>query len=329
LYEKADTQAEKDLAFKRLGGLVAEHLWVDLQRPFYNVWPFAVELSQQVKLNLPFSAITLPFEALLLRFARGHEPQGVTTAILFWRPNRVQLTIDLLTGSDRLQLEMRFTPEDQVELWMDRLRDNPKGAERIVVPVIQLVVFIGLLAHDHDTITPLVLSKDQRRYESTESPDERKWLEDRAARRMGRGFDVCKKLDLERSTSPHWRNPHPCLFWIGPGRSEPIIKMRSGAVIQRVGMADVPTGYLGPEKEDELDPIDAKTPREGISKSRRFDVMNRDGFRCQLCGATQEQGAVLHVDHKVPLAKGGSNEYGNLWTLCDLCNLGKSDKTVL
>jgi 5-methylcytosine-specific restriction endonuclease McrA len=105
--------------------------------------------------------------------------------------------------------------------------------------------------------------------------------------------------------------------------------MRSGAVIQRVGMADVPTGYLGPEKENEPESIDEKTPREAFSKSRRFDIMMRDGFRCQLCGATQEQGAVLHVDHKVPLAKGGSNEGDNLWTLCDFCNLGKSDKTLL
>jgi hypothetical protein len=145
LYEKANTQAEKDIALKRLGGLVAEDLWVELQRPFYNVWPLAVELCQQVKLKLPFSAITLPFESLLLRFARGHEPQGVTTALLFWQPNRVQLTVDLLTGSDRLQLEMRFAPEDQVQLWMDRLRDNSKGLEHIAVPLIRLVAFIGLL----------------------------------------------------------------------------------------------------------------------------------------------------------------------------------------
>jgi 5-methylcytosine-specific restriction endonuclease McrA len=105
--------------------------------------------------------------------------------------------------------------------------------------------------------------------------------------------------------------------------------MRSGAVIQRVGMAGVPTGYLGPEKENELNSIDEKTPREAISKSRRFDIMKRDDFRCQLCGATQEQGAMLHVDHKVPLPKGGSNEDSNLWTLCDFCNLGKSDKTIV
>jgi 5-methylcytosine-specific restriction endonuclease McrA len=93
-------------------------------------------------------------------------------------------------------------------------------------------------------------------------------------------------------------------------------------------MAVVPTGYLGPEKEDEALNTDDKTPRESFSKSRRFNIMKRDGFRCQLCGTTQQQGARLHVDHKISLAKGGSNEDENLWTLCEGCNLGKSTKSL-
>ena len=118
------------------------------------------------------------------------------------------------------------------------------------------------------------------------------------------GLTLAEPLQLEKEKSPHWRNPHLCLFWIGPRRNQPIIKMRSGAIIQRVGMADVPTGYLGPEKEDELDSIDEKTPREALSKSRRFDIMKRDGFRCQLCGATQgkEQCCMLTTECRWPKA---------------------------
>lgn len=156
----------------------------------------------------------------------------------------------------------------------------------------------------------------------------KKWLEDRAARVMGRGFDVCRQLELERERSPHWRNPHPCLFWIGPGRTEPIIKMRSGAVIQRVSMAEVPTGYLGPETDEEDILAPEKTPRESVSKSRRFEVFKRDGYKCRLCGRSQSDGVTLHVDHRIPLAKGGANEDENLWTLCDDCNLGKSDRDL-
>jgi hypothetical protein len=116
---------------------------------------------------------------------------------------------------------------------------------------VRLFVFVGLLSHNDGLITPIVLAKDQERYTETDDPDVRKRSQDRAARRAGRGFDVGKSLQLEREQSPHWRNPHLCLFWTGTGRTTPIIKMRSGAVIQRSSMAEVPTGYLGPEIENE------------------------------------------------------------------------------
>ncbi len=66
--------------------------------------------------------------------------------------------------------------------------------------------------------------------------------------------------------------------------------------------------------------------RVKMSKSLRYDILKRDGFRCQLCGKTTEDGVKLHVDHIVPVAKGGKTEKSNLRTLCEVCNLGKSDK---
>jgi 5-methylcytosine-specific restriction endonuclease McrA len=101
--------------------------------------------------------------------------------------------------------------------------------------------------------------------------------------------------------------------------------MRSGALIQKVSIAEVPTGYLGPETDDENRTFDEKTPRESLSRARRFAVFKRDDYRCRLCGRSQADGIVLHVDHRIPVAKNGSNEDGNLWTLCEDCNLGKSD----
>lgn len=66
--------------------------------------------------------------------------------------------------------------------------------------------------------------------------------------------------------------------------------------------------------------------RSKMNASIRYDVLKRDGFRCTLCGATAADGAKLVVDHIVPIAKGGKTEMSNLRTLCDRCNLGKSDK---
>lgn len=66
--------------------------------------------------------------------------------------------------------------------------------------------------------------------------------------------------------------------------------------------------------------------RRIMTASMRYDVMRRDNFRCVLCGASAEDGVQLHVDHIVPLAKGGKTEISNLRTLCDRCNLGKGAK---
>ena len=66
--------------------------------------------------------------------------------------------------------------------------------------------------------------------------------------------------------------------------------------------------------------------RRLMTDSLRYDVLRRDKFRCQICGATAKDGYRLHVDHIVPVSKGGKTELGNLRTLCERCNMGKGDK---
>lgn len=66
--------------------------------------------------------------------------------------------------------------------------------------------------------------------------------------------------------------------------------------------------------------------RRLMTDSLRYDVMRRDGFRCQICGATAADGYKLHVDHILPVSKGGKTEMGNLRTLCERCNMGKGAK---
>jgi len=66
--------------------------------------------------------------------------------------------------------------------------------------------------------------------------------------------------------------------------------------------------------------------RRLMSDSLRYEVLRRDGFRCQICGATANDGVKLHVDHIFPVSKGGKTELSNLRTLCERCNMGKRDK---
>lgn len=63
-------------------------------------------------------------------------------------------------------------------------------------------------------------------------------------------------------------------------------------------------------------------PRTPLSKRTRFEVLERDGFRCRYCGAEASE-ARLHVDHRHPRSRGGSDKFWNLVTACADCNLGK------
>jgi 5-methylcytosine-specific restriction endonuclease McrA len=63
--------------------------------------------------------------------------------------------------------------------------------------------------------------------------------------------------------------------------------------------------------------------RKQISKRIRFDIFKRDLFTCQYCGAVPPS-VVLHIDHIIPVSKGGTNDSDNLITSCSSCNSGKS-----
>lgn len=238
---------------------LAEDIWVDEQRPYYNVWPIAVDLASKVTLDLHFSSVGIASYTMLLRFPKGHEPFGVRVAMIFWPKDQPFIVVFAYLGTgDRLCVRYKYTKDQTVQAWLDAILNEKTDAgedqAKIGEMVVRLGVFISLLARDEDLITPIVLAKDRAKYDAATDEATKRTIEERAARRAGRGFDLGKQLQLERDTSPHWRNPHPCLFWTGKGGSTPLIKMRSGAVIQRTKMAEVPTGYLGPELPDEDEP---------------------------------------------------------------------------
>lgn len=62
----------------------------------------------------------------------------------------------------------------------------------------------------------------------------------------------------------------------------------------------------------------------------RYLVMRRDNFRCCLCGAVQnpDQDIRLDIDHILPWSSGGETVMSNLQTLCNHCNIGKSNLSM-
>jgi len=70
--------------------------------------------------------------------------------------------------------------------------------------------------------------------------------------------------------------------------------------------------------------------RGKLSEKMKREIKKRDHYTCQICGASQlvNPNLKLHIDHKIPIARGGKTEESNLWVLCEHCNTSKGKKTV-
>jgi 5-methylcytosine-specific restriction endonuclease McrA len=71
-----------------------------------------------------------------------------------------------------------------------------------------------------------------------------------------------------------------------------------------------------------------KQERAKMTDRLRMQILRRDDFRCQMCGASRGEGAQLHVDHIRPVSRGGLTVLENLQALCRPCNMGKSNTFV-
>ncbi len=63
-----------------------------------------------------------------------------------------------------------------------------------------------------------------------------------------------------------------------------------------------------------------------VTRAMRYDVLRRDNFHCVRCGRGREDGVKLHVDHIVPVSRGGKTAMSDLQTLCEDCNCGKGNR---
>jgi hypothetical protein len=65
-----------------------------------------------------------------------------------------------------------------------------------------------------------------------------------------------------------------------------------------------------------------RAKRTQISRAMRRAVFERDEGMCRHCGRPLRFNS-FHVDHLVPIARGGGNEMQNLAASCAPCNLSK------
>lgn len=61
--------------------------------------------------------------------------------------------------------------------------------------------------------------------------------------------------------------------------------------------------------------------RSPLSPALRKKILERDGSVCRYCGDTD---GPFHIDHIKPIARGGTDDEGNLCVACAPCNFAKA-----
>ncbi len=65
-----------------------------------------------------------------------------------------------------------------------------------------------------------------------------------------------------------------------------------------------------------------------IPRALRRKILAAAHHRCGYCLTSQQiSGALLHIDHIIPLARGGTSDETNLWLACAWCNSFKGVQT--
>ena len=67
--------------------------------------------------------------------------------------------------------------------------------------------------------------------------------------------------------------------------------------------------------------------RRHIPQALRNKIAVKAHYRCGYCLTEQRiSGAQMHIEHIVPLSRGGNSDETNLWLACAWCNSYKGDK---
>lgn len=177
----------------------------------------------------------------------------------------------------------------------------------------------------------------QRKYQKIYEPpdDEVKCLDCNQVTRLTSGMILvcCPNCGSERA--PEYLLPPDQR--VGPTRAylEPIVEPKPESKPRKKRLFR--SGYAQIETEI----IEEKQPRGRPKKSpelinprlygwarKRWLVLLRDDFRCQICGISAEEGARLEVDHKISRLHGGTDDMSNLQVACFTCNRGKSSDSI-
>ncbi|MHA2045691.1 MAG: hypothetical protein ACW99G_12915 [Candidatus Thorarchaeota archaeon] len=229
------------------------------KRPYYHVYSSIIPMLTKVDLELPSNHIKPPqgIKHLALKFQPGN-PLGVQTMVISFQEVNEEVGLDKPTSGIVVGVNFGNVDDKGVPIYSAmifpltelsvkestnklNMRENINDySEEVMGQCLKLAITICLLGNDPNILQAKPLSKDVAKFNrgSTEVKDR---LIEKARRKGVIAFDLGKDLE----TSPHYRNGCMALYWTGKGRKTPVVQWRSGGIVNRNKIIEVPTGYEG------------------------------------------------------------------------------------
>ena len=252
-YDSGSTRQEEGLQY-------LEGVWRQERRPYFNVWPSVILGLSRARLDIRFNQLVNPPRsippALLFRFPekeRVKQGEYLLDSFLFmYNTSWPYLgAFSVISNSERrCKYVMGYGAgsDDKLEEMNRGLLNLPNKLEgedldvpvQLSITAFRIGVGVLLMMEDPELVTPVVIKKDQAKYDATR---DQKFVE-KARRRGNIGWDVGKHLEV----SPHYRRPHFGIRYKGKGEANrPVLVPIKGAIVHRDKLGKVPTGYLDDE----------------------------------------------------------------------------------
>lgn len=225
-------------------------LWRKAGRPFYRIWPDAASMLAQTSLDICPSQVPVQTEVVCIQMPKAKgifdmPPEDCPCSILgafcvdFWW--------FFLTYPDGRDFHISYKISENIKNDIDKWF---AGETRRFVEL-PLKIFFGsmILASQSEMIERVLLSKDIKR--GSDSEDALQKAIKRAISRGVNGFDIGRRIKIDRKSGMHVRRPHFGLRWTGKGREIPKLVPISGCIVNVDRLKRMPEGYLDKQQSTE------------------------------------------------------------------------------
>lgn len=252
-----------DQAFNMQLDMFSELHWWKNGRPYYNVWPAITESLLNFDVSkVPFNSfLSAPDPYICVQFQEGGF-NGVMCIVVSVIPcgkvsplHHIIVCTEQRTEYVRTQLGREYKSATQIcavskDDEFRSLQEMVLAEESMKLTETQnICLSVLLMERDSDLFEPDILRKDTAKYQNASEEDRKRIAERAFKRRNQRGYHVGRQVE----TIPHYRRPHPALYWTGNGRRTAKVVFRSGCVVKRNKMTEAPTGRLGTYGESDHD----------------------------------------------------------------------------